>query len=129
MSWWESDVVYLKINDDVLPVEPHRGYEVSFSDYDSISKTEAGTSVRWVGRLNIPTISVNFDCDLEMLVKMRSYKSQATLNVKYFDPNDVVDYLKEEIMFVSGYKEKLLADTNDKGIWNVSFTLEDIKDV
>lgn len=126
MEHWESEVVYLKINDDILPVEPHKGYEVDFNDYQSVNQTEAGTSIRDLVRGNIPRITVNFQCNREMLQDMRRYKNAVSLDVYYYSPYKIMEH---NIMFVSNYKEKLLADTNDGGIWQVGFILEDLESV
>lgn len=126
MEHWESEVIYLKINDDILPVEPHKGYEVNFNDYQNVNQTEAGTTIRDLVRGNIPTINVNFQCDYEMLINMRRYKNELSLDVHYYSPNKVFEH---NLMYVTNYKEKLLADTNDGGIWQVGFTLEDLESV
>ena len=126
MEHWESDVIYLKINDDVLPVEPHKGYEVNFNDYQSVNQTEAGTTTRDLVRGDIPTITVSFDCDYVMLQNMRRYKSELSLNVYYYSPYSVLEH---HLMYVTNYKERLLADTSNGGIWQVGFTLEDLESV
>lgn len=126
MEHWESEVIYLKINDDILPVEPHKGYEVDFNDYQNVNQTEAGTTIRDLVRGNIPTINVNFQCNYEMLINMRRYKNELSLDVHYYSPNQVFEH---NLMYVTNYKEKLLADTNDGGIWQVGFTLEDLESV
>lgn len=128
MESWESDKVYLKIEDNILPVEPGKGYSISLSDYDRTSQTEAGTTVREVTRIDIPSISVSFDCDKEMLKEMRSYKSKSSVIVKYFDPFET-DELKEDLMYITNYKEQMLADTKDGGFWKISFDLEDLGNV
>ena len=64
-----------------------------------------------------------------MLKAMREYKSKSSVAVKYFSPTDDGTDLKEDLMYVTGYKEKMLADTQDGGIWNVSFNLEDLGNV
>lgn len=123
-----DDKIYLKIDNDVLPVEPNKGYSLSLSDYDNVNKTEAGTSIREVTRVDIPSISVSFDCDAEMLRDMRKYKSKASVSVEYYDPSKSGDLNKDE-MFVTGYSEQMLADTDDGGIWRVKFNLEDLGNV
>ena len=130
MQWWESNKVYLKIDGNVLPVEPGKGYDLSLSDYDRTEPTEAGTKVREVVRMDIPSISVSFDCDRSMLQEMRTYKKKPSVVVDYFDPtiSNGTD-LKQNMMYVAQYKETMLADTEDGGIWKVSFNLEDLKDV
>lgn len=129
-QWWESDKVYLKIGTTVLPVEPQKGYSLTFNDYDHIQTTEAGTRVREVIRMNVPTISVNFECDATMLAEMRSYKNLASVTVSYYDPDSSnTSGLLQAIMFVTKYSETMLADTSSGGIWRVSFNLEDLDDV
>lgn len=123
-----DDKIYLKIDNDVLPVEPNKGYSLSLSDYDNVNKTEAGTSIREVTRVDIPSISVSFDCDAEMLRDMRKYKSKASVSVEYYDPSKSGDLNKDE-MFVTGYSEQMLADTDEGGIWRVKFNLEDLGNV
>lgn len=126
MEWWESDVVYLKINDDILPVEPHKGYEVDFKSYEYLNNTEAGTKTRDLVRTGIPTITVGFDCNNEMLQDMRRYSKELSLDVYFYSPYHILEH---NMMFVSSYKEKLLADTLDGGIWHVDFVLEDLESV
>lgn len=128
MEWWESEKVYLQINNTTLPVEPGKGYSVDLSDQEQIDKTEAGTSVRDVVRMGIPAISVSFDCDRTMLIQMRNWKNMPSVNAKWYNPT-VGNDLSENVMYVTGYKETMLADTPDGGIWKVSFTLQDLEGV
>lgn len=125
MEYFESEMVYLKINDDILPVEPHKGYEVNYESYEVVNSTEAGTKIRDLVRSNIPRISVNFDCNREMLQNMHRYRDSMQLDVYYYDPYKIFNH---DIMFVTNYKEKLLGDI-DGGIWQVSFILEDLENV
>ena len=110
-----DEKVYLKISGNVLPVEPEKGYTLSLQDSDSTNQTEGGTTVRDIVRMNIPSISVSFDCDKEMLLEMRSYKSEPSLDVEYFDPVESNE-LQKDSMYVTSYSEKMLADTEDGGI-------------
>lgn len=123
-----DEKVYLKINGNVLPVEPEKGYTLSLQDSDSTNQTEGGTTVRDIVRMNIPSISVSFDCDKEMLLEMRSYKAEPSLDVEYFDPVEINE-LQKDSMYVTSYSEKMLADTEDGGIWRVTFNLEDLGNV
>ena len=126
MEWWQSDIVYLKINDDILPVEPKTGYELNLGNYEYIATTEAGTTVRDLVRSGIPSISVNFYCDREMLLDMRRYNSELYVNVYFYSPYKILEH---NLMYVKGYKEKLIADTPDGGIWEVAFGLADLENV
>lgn len=123
-----DEKVYLKISGNVLPVEPEKGYTLSLQDSDSTNQTEGGTTVRDIVRMNIPSISVSFDCDKEMLLEMRSYKTEPSLDVEYFDPVESNE-LQKDSMYVTSYSEKMLADTEDGGIWRVTFNLEDLGNV
>lgn len=124
----ESDRIYLQIENDVLPVEPGKGYTLSLTDYAHIEQTEAGTTIREVTRVDIPHISVGFECDVEMLRDMRRYKKQISLNVKYFNPTNP-DGLDSDLMYITNYKEQMLADTEEGGFWKIGFDLEDLGDV
>lgn len=121
-----EEKVYLKIDNNILPVEPNKGYTLNLTDYDRKNTTEAGTVVREVTRLDIPSISVTLECDAEMLKEMRGYKSKSSVAVNYFNPSTG---LSLDTMYVDGYKETMLADTEDGGIWKVEFNLEDLGDV
>lgn len=123
-----DEKVYLKIGENVLPVEPEKGYTLSLQDSDSTNQTEGGTTVRDIVRMNIPSISVSFDCDKEMLLEMRSYKAEPSLDIEYFDPAESNE-LQKDSMYVTNYSEKMLADTEDGGIWRVTFNLEDLGNV
>lgn len=125
-----SDRIYLQINSTVLPVEPKNGYTLDLDDSELVKETEAGTFRRSVYRNGIPSIKVSFGCDLEMMQTLRGFKNQTSVTVKYFDPlataDSQGDRLVTELMYVTNYKEKMLADTADGGIWTVSFDLEDL---
>ena len=123
-----ADRIYLQIENNILPVEPNKGYTLNLSDVDRKDTTEAGTTIREVTRVDIPSISVSFECNIKMLKEMRGYKTKPSVSVKYFDPLSINE-LKEDIMYVDGYKETMLADTEDGGFWKVEFSLEDLGDV
>lgn len=127
-----SDKIYLQVDDVVLPVEPKRGYTVNLSDSELVSETEAGTHRRTVYRNGVPSIAVKFWCDLEMLQQMRTLKNKTSVLVKYFDPLENPDTdgnrLVKNLMYITDYKEDMLADTDELGIWSVSFDLEDLSD-
>ena len=125
-----SDRIYLQINSTVLPVEPKNGYTLDLNDAELVKETEAGTYRRTVYRNGIPSIKVSFGCDLELMQTMRGFKNETSVTVRYFDPlataDSQGDMLVTELMYVTNYKEKMLADTADGGIWTVSFDLEDL---
>lgn len=132
MEHWQSGIVYLKINDVEIPVEPHKGYEVDYRDCENIVETEGGTITRDVVRMNIPTINVSYDCDKSMLMQIKNFKNMFFLDVKFYEPSNVPDEeynLRNVRMYMTNYKEKLLADVLAGGIWRVSFTLNYMEDI
>lgn len=58
---------------------------------------------------------------LKLLTK---YSKLPKITVQYFD-TEKLD-LKETEMYISGFKAKLKKDTSYKGLWTVSFTLNEM---
>lgn len=113
-----------------MPVEPKNGYSISFDDDEDLQKTEAGTQIRNITREGVPSISVAFQCNESMLAEMHNLKKQLSLTVKYYDSTSTAtDKLETDVMFITSYKEEMLADTDDRGIWGVTFDLEDLGSV
>ena len=125
MAKWGTDKTYLKVNNVVLPVEPDKGYTISLGDYEQVDKTEAGTSVRNLTRTGIPSISVGFQCNRSMLITLRNLRNLLSVDVFYYDPTAGND-LRYDLMYITNYNEKFIADIEGGGIWSVSFNLEDL---
>ena len=125
-----SNKIYLSIDGVVLPVEPKRGYDLKLDDSESVNETEAGTFIRSVQRSGIPSIKVSFWCNREMLVQMRGFRDATSVTVNFYDPvveeDSEGNRLVTELMYVTGYQESMLADTEDGGFWSVKFDLEDL---
>ena len=51
------------------------------------------------------------------------YKQKAKISVRFFDTETLEQ--KEAEMYIAGYKAKLEKDTSYKGLWKVSFTLNE----
>lgn len=124
---WGTDKTYLKIDGNIIPVEPSKGYTLNLGDYEQVDKTEAGTSVRNLSRSGIPSISVSLDCNKTMLTLYRQLRKKLSVDVYYYDPEGNND-LAYDLMYITNYNEKFLADINGGGIWNVTFNLEDLED-
>lgn len=116
-------IQYLKFDAMNLPLPD--SYDVSLSDVeaDSSGETEAGTTQRDVVRSGIATISVSFSVSPKWLKILSSYAKKNKILVEYFDTDEL--QLKETEMYISGYKAKLEKDTSYKGLWTVSFTLNE----
>lgn len=132
MEWWQSNRIYLQIEESIIPVEPEKGYTLMLDDNQSVFETEAGTKVRSIRRLSVPQIVVALDCDKGMLRMFHTYKGMDSLRVDFYNPNYIGtgnDNLESSYMFITGYKEKMKADTQEGGIWRVDFTLEELEPI
>ena len=69
------------------------------------------------------TISVSFSFSVtpKWLKKLTVYKQKAKIVVKFFDTETLEIEMTE--MYITGCKAKLEKDTSYKGLWTVSFTL------
>ncbi len=100
-------------------------YDVEFSDIeaDSSGETEAGTIQRDIVRSGVVTISVSFSVSPKWLATLSAFSKQAVINVGYFD-SEALD-IRYTDMYITGFKVKLEKDTSYKGLWSVSFTLNE----
>ncbi len=116
-------IQYLNFNGIDLPLPD--SYDISLSDVeaDSSGETEAGTTQRDVVRTGVVKISVSFSVTQNWLKKLTAYSKLPKLTVRYFDTQELE--LKETEMYISGYKASLEKDTSYKGLWKVSFTLNE----
>lgn len=116
-------IQYLKFDGENLP--PPDSYDLDLSDVeaDSSGETEAGTTQRDVVRSGVVTISVSFSVTPKWLAKFSAYAKKDKIAVSYF--NTEILELKETEMYITDYKAKLEKDTSYKGLWSVSFTLNE----
>ena len=116
-------IQYLKFNGVALPLPT--SYEVSLRavEADSSGETEAGTTQRDVVRTGVVKISVSFSVSPKWLKQLTAYSKLPKLTVQYFDTENLSQ--KETEMYISGFKAKLKKDTSYKGLWTVSFTLNE----
>lgn len=111
-------VQYLKFDNTALPLPDSYDLDLTDVEADSGGETEAGTTQRDVVRAGVVTISVSFSVSPAWLKRLTFYSKQAKIIVQYFDTEDLA--LKETEMYITGYK-----DTSYKGLWTVSFTLNE----
>lgn len=114
---------YLIIEGVDLPLP--NSYSIDFRDIeaDTGGETEAGTIQRDIIRSKVASISVDFSCSPKLVKVLSKFTNKAKLKVKYLDTEDLS--LKEAEMYIDGFKTKLVKDTSYKGLWNVSFSLEE----
>ena len=115
---------YLVFDGLALPLPD--SYEVQMADVeaDSGGETEAGTTQRDVVRTGVVTIAVAFSVSAAWLARLTAFSKQEKIAVQYFDTESLA--LKETEMYVTGFKAKLYKDTSKKGLWTVSFTLNEL---
>ncbi len=116
-------VQYLKFDGTVLPLPTSYDLDLTDVEADSGGETEAGTTQRDVVRAGVVTIGVSFSVSAQWLKRLTAYSKKAKIAVQYFDTEDLA--LKEAEMYITGYKAKLYKDTSYKGLWTVSFTLNE----
>lgn len=116
-------IQYLVFDGTPLPLPD--SYEVELEDVeaDSGGETEAGTTQRDVIRMGVVRISVSFSVSPKWLKLLTGFKQQEKISVDYFD-TETLETKKVE-MFIEGYKAGLVKDTSYKGLWKVSFTLQE----
>ena len=133
-------IQYLKFDNTALPLPDSYDLDLTDVEADSGGETEAGTVQRDVVRTGVVTIGVSFSVSPAWLKRLTAYgvsfsvspawlkrltaySKQPKIRVQYFDTEDLA--LKETEMYITGYKAKLYKDTSYKGLWTVSFTLNE----
>ncbi|MDD6963729.1 MAG: hypothetical protein PUJ52_01515 [Firmicutes bacterium] len=115
---------YLVFNNRNLPLPDSYDVDLSDIEADSGGETEAGTIQRDVVRTGVVTISVSFSVSKKWLKLLTGYSKLPKITVQYFDTEELE--LKETEMYISGFKAKLEKDTSYKGLWKISFTLNEM---
>lgn len=116
-------IQYLKFDDINLPLPDTYDIDLSDVESDSSGETEAGTTQRDVVRTGVVSISVSFSVSSKWLSIFSAYARKSKIAVTYFDTEDLES--KETEMYIRGYKARLHKDTSYKGLWTVSFTLNE----
>lgn len=114
---------YLNFNGTNLPLPDSYDVDLSSVEADTTGETEAGTIQRDVVRQGVVTISVSFSVTAAWLKRLTVFSKMDKLTVLYFNTETLEQ--KETEMYVTGFKAKLEKDTSRKGLWKVSFTLNE----
>lgn len=114
---------YLIIEGVDLPLP--NSYDLEFRDIeaDTGGETEAGTIQRDIVRNKVASISVSFSCSPKLVKTLSSFVNKPNLKVKYLDTETLE--LKDAQMYIDKFAVKLIKDTSYKGLWEVSFSLEE----
>ena len=123
-------IQYLKFDEQDLPLPDSYDLDISDVEADSSGETEAGTTQRDVVRTGVISIAVSFSVSPRWLKILTAYSKKPKIAVKYFDTEelnlkDAELELKNTEMYITGFKAKLEKDTSYKGLWTVSFTLNE----
>ena len=116
-------IQYLNFNGENLPLPVSYDMEYNDVEADTSGDTEAGTRQRDVLRSGVVSIAVSFQVSPVWLKKLSMYQKQSRIKVLYFDTTELD--VKETQMYIEGFKSSLVKDTSYKGLWKVSFTLEE----
>ena len=109
-------IQYLKFDEQDLPLPDSYDLDISDVEADSSGETEAGTT-------GVISIAVSFSVSPRWLKILTAYSKKPKIAVKYFDTEELE--LKNTEMYITGFKAKLEKDTSYKGLWTVSFTLNE----
>ena len=93
-------------------------YELSMLNEDKKNKTEAGTVIRDIQRLNVPHLSVSSVVDESWFQKLTTANGNASVTVSYFSPVTLAVATFDG--FVENLKYSLKADLSES-YWDVSF--------
>ena len=116
-------IQYLKFNGTALPLPDSYDCELTAVEADTTGETEAGTTQRDVIRQGVVSISVSFSVTPTWLKKLSAFSKQDKLAVQYFDTETLE--MKDTEMYMEGFQAKLYKDTSYKGLWTVSFSLQE----
>lgn len=115
----------ISINSTSLPF-PHKWQETS-NVVENVNKTEAGTDQVEVVRYDKLTISCEFGCDNTLVATLKGFAKLGSLTVKYYDAE--TDAYKERTMRMRKFRQSLSNGSHTldgvRGVWNVSFDLEE----
>lgn len=117
-------VITLKINNHTLELTDDK-YTESFSAVDSLSTSEAGTTLRAVTRTGIPSLSVAYKCDGAEKAKLDAFNRASSISCKRWNEETA-----QEITwtcFMSNYSADLLVETPTDRFYKVSFKLNDLE--
>lgn len=117
-------IQYLIFENNRLPMPDSYSVDLSDVEADTGGETEAGTTQRDVVRSGVATISVSFSVSPKWLKQLTAYSKCPKIAVQYFDTESLD--LKRTEMYITGFKAALKKDTSYKGLWTVSFTLNEM---
>lgn len=116
-------IQYLNIDGADLPLPTSYDVELTDVEADSSGETEAGTTQRDIVRSGVVKIQVAFQVSPYWLKRLSIFRKEPVLSVRYFD-TETLDF-KTTKMYINEFKSSLEKDTSYKGLWKVSFNLNE----
>lgn len=116
-------IQYLNIDGADLPLPTSYDVELTDVEADSSGETEAGTTQRDIVRSGVVKIQVAFQVSPYWLKQLSIFRKEPVLSVRYFD-TETLDF-KTTKMYINEFKSSLEKDTSYKGLWKVSFNLNE----
>lgn len=115
----------LMFDNDVMPWPST--WNESSEVVETVSMTEAGTQQTEVVRYDRLKVQVGFNVTDAIAKKLKEYSKQDSIAVKYYDIE--TDGYKTRNMRIRSFSASLKKDSNAllyvRGVWSISFTLEE----
>lgn len=115
----------LMFDNDVMPWPST--WNESSEVVETVSMTEAGTQQTEVVRYDRLKVQVGFNVTDAIAKKLKEYSKQDSIAVKYYDIE--TDAYKTRNMRIRSFSASLKKDSNAllyvRGVWSISFTLEE----
>lgn len=119
-----ADKIELTLNSTTLALTKDK-YEESYSHVDKWSVSEAGTNIRAVTRLGIPTLSVAYTCDATEYASLMTLNKGSALIASKWD--EETGTTSSWTCCMTDLKASLLMETPTTRWYKVSFKLKDLE--
>lgn len=119
-----AEKIVLKLNNTALDLTNEK-YTESYKNVDSLSTSEAGTTLRAVVRTGIPTLSVSYKCIASEKALLDGFAKASSLSATKYD--EVTSAAVNWSCFMSDYSADLIVETATDRFYKVSFKLNDLE--
>ncbi len=119
-----AEKIVLKLNNTTLNLTNDK-YTENFRNVDSVSTSEAGTTLRAVVRTGIPTLSVGYKCDAAEKALLDGFAKASSLSATRYD--EVASAAVNWSCFMSDYSADLIVEEPTTRMYKVSFKLNDLE--
>lgn len=114
--------VYLKINNDVLPIDKN-DYDIDFEDVETVRTTELGTDSYDIVREGKLVITTDVTVTKEWYAILRAYKATPVLTVYWYNPG--TDTTEAATMKMTQFHPHLTLDKAHRPVFAVAITLRE----